>query len=237
MQKLLIIKTGATFADTAATHGDFEHMFSRGLGLDPKHIHVHAAASQGPLPDPMRYCGVLVTGAHSMVTDGDRWIERLGKWLHMVAALEKPILGVCYGHQLLGQAFGGRAGPHPKGLEVGTVEIARTAAAIDDPLFNSLPESFPVHVTHRQSILELPYDTVVLAANAHDPHQAIRIDDRVWGVQFHPEFSPEITRDYINRQRAELQQQGQAPEQLLEQVRETADSHALLRRFAAICGF
>ncbi len=172
-----------------------------------------------------------------MVTDADEWIAGLQIWLRAAARTTAPVLGVCYGHQLIGQAFGGRSGPHPAGPEVGTVEITRTAAALDDPLFSNLPEHFPVHVTHHQSVLRLPAGAVVLAANDHDPHQAIRIGNNIWGVQFHPEFTAGVTEDYIDRQHDILTAWGQDPSALRKRVCDTPLSNALLGRFASICGF
>ncbi|MEH6824629.1 MAG: glutamine amidotransferase [Motiliproteus sp.] len=236
MAKILIIKAGSTFPETIAKHGDFEQLFAQGLGLDTESLWIHEAYGPTPLPDPQHFCGVAITGAHSMVTDGDSWIEQLQSWLCQAAALDKPILGVCYGHQLMGQAFGGLAGHHLGGPEVGTVEITCTTAADNDLLFTHLPKSFAVHVTHHQTILKLPDNAVILAANQHDPHQAVRFGDRIWGVQFHPEFTAGVTRDYINQQRDALSEHEQDSTHLLKQVSNTPENNALLRRFSKICG-
>ncbi|MEH6473559.1 MAG: glutamine amidotransferase [Halopseudomonas sp.] len=236
LAKLLIIKAGSTFLDTISTHGDFEQLFAQGLGLDAESLCIHEAYGSTPLPDLRHFCGVAITGAHSMVTDGDSWIEPLQSWLCQAAALDKPILGVCYGHQLLGQAFGGLSGHHPGGPEVGTVAITCSTTADSDVLLNNLPKTFAAHVTHHQTILKLPDNAVILAANPHDPHQAVRFGNKVWGVQFHPEFSTAVTRDYVNQQRDILTEYDQDPTYLLEQVIETPESNALLRRFAELCG-
>jgi GMP synthase (glutamine-hydrolysing) len=236
LAKLLIIKTGSTFPDTISTLGYFEQLFAQGLGLGTESLWIHEAYGPTPLPDPQRFCGVAITGAHSMVTDGERWIEPLQSWLCQAAAMDKPILGVCYGHQLMGQAFGGISGHHPGGPEVGTVDITCTTTADDDLLFNNLPKNFAVHVTHHQTILRLPDNAVILAANQHDPHQAVRFGDKIWGVQFHPEFTADVTRDYLNQQLELLTEYDQDSTYLLEQVSDTPESNALLRRFAELCG-
>lgn len=235
MAKLLIIKTGSAYPDTVKIHGDFEQMFIQGLGLNQAQVEIHTAFDGTPLPDPDLYCGIVITGAQNMVTDTDSWIRSLSQWIKQAAVLETPILGVCFGHQLLGHALGGRVGPNPTGPEIGTVEIGITPEAANDPLFQDLPEQFLAHVTHQQSILDLPDDTVVLAVNGHDANQAIRIGDRIWGVQFHPEFTAPVTRDYINGQSDILTRHNQNPSSLLEQVCGTPCSNRLLRSFAAIC--
>ena len=90
MAKLLIIKTGSTFPDTISTHGDFEQLFAQGLGLSTESLWIHEAYGPTPLPDPKHFCGVAITGAHSMVTDDERWIEQLQIWLCKAAAMDKP---------------------------------------------------------------------------------------------------------------------------------------------------
>src|SRR5690606_38861481 len=107
------------------------------------------------------------------------------------------VLGVCYGHQLLAHALGGRVDDHPAGREVGTVELELDAAGEGDALFGATPAKFRAHATHRQSVLELPPGATVLARSAHDPHHAVRYAPTAWGLQFHPEFSVGIMRGYL----------------------------------------
>jgi GMP synthase (glutamine-hydrolysing) len=108
-----------------------------------------------------------------------------------------PILGVCYGHQLLAHALGGRVDYHASGREIGTVGIERLPAAEQDALLAAVPQQFSAHASHQQSVLELPAGAVTLARSAHDPNHAVRYAPRVWGLQFHPEFSVEIMRGYL----------------------------------------
>ena len=64
--------------------------------------------------------------------------------------------GICYGHQLLAKAAGGEAGYHPRGKEIGTVRVDLVDGHNGDALFQSLPNSFAAHVTHSQTVLQLP---------------------------------------------------------------------------------
>lgn len=114
------------------------------------------ARTSPALPNPADIAGVVVTGSHAMVSERAAWSERLGQWLKRCVDAEVPVLGICYGHQLLAHALGGRVGDHPAGLEIGTHAVELTPAARQDPLFAALPESFPAQFVHRQSALELP---------------------------------------------------------------------------------
>src|SRR5690606_3562878 len=95
-----------------------------------------------------------------------------------------------------------------------------------DPLLNILPERFKAQVTHAQSVKRLPPDATLLAGNDLEPHHAFRIGERTWGVQFHPEFSAEVMRAYI--------EETNANPQLLEQVKVADASENLLQRFVEL---
>ncbi|MEJ2471778.1 MAG: glutamine amidotransferase [Desulfuromonadales bacterium] len=237
MKKIHIIKAGEAFAETAAQHGDFDVMIRRGLGVADEQVGVIAAYRGEPLPPPAHCSGIVITGAHCMVTDDLPWSLAIEAWIPKVLAHKVPLLGICYGHQLLGRAMGGTVADHPKGKEVGTFPINLQPASQQDPLFGALPDHFPVHTSHTQSVITLPPGAVLLAANAFEPHHAMRIGSCAWGVQFHPEYDTQVARDYILAQADSLQQSGRDVAALLADVRQTPSAAALLRKFACLaCG-
>lgn len=234
MKKLHIIKAGSTFAETATKYGDFEEMTLRGLDLDRALVSVTNAYRNEELPSPVNCSGAVITGAHCMVTDELPWSLAIEDWIRTIIAADVPLLGICYGHQLLGRAMGGRVDYHPQGKEVGTFDIRLSSAHRTDPLFGGLPRQFPVHATHSQSVLDLPAGAILLAENDFEPHHAFRIGRCAWGVQFHPEYDSRIMRDYIEAQADSLTQAGQDVTALLSQVRETPEASSILKRFAQI---
>jgi GMP synthase (glutamine-hydrolysing) len=234
MKKLFIIKAGSTFADTAAKYGDFDEMTCRGLGLARNVLHVVNAPQDGPLPSPELCHGVVITGAHCMVTDNLPWSLAIEAWIPSLVEAKVPLFGICYGHQLLGRAMGGLVDYHPRGKEVGTVSVSRHPESDDDPLFSKLPQQFPVHATHAQSVRTLPAGAVLLAGNAFEPHHAFRLGSCAWGVQFHPEYCRQIAKDYIMAQVDSLTQAGQDVSLLLQTLRETPEANSLLTNFAQL---
>ncbi len=235
MQRFLIIKTGGTFPDYAGEHDDFEHWTARAMGLGPEQWDCVDVRVNEPLPDPDRYVGSVITGSHDMVTDEFPWIAATGEWICQAVAASHPLLGICFGHQLMAQALGGEAGYHPDGPEIGTVPVILSPEAKDDPLFADLPEIFPAHVTHSQCALTLPPESVLLAQSDHEPHQAFRVGRRAWGVQFHPEFDAPATRHYVRMQAEKLEAMGLNAATVESGVTETPASTGLLKRFAALC--
>jgi len=233
---VLILKTGETLSTLRAQGEDFEDWIRAGLGLPSLRAPVVNVYRGDALPDPAVLAGVVITGSPAMLTDAAPWNETASVWLRAALACGVPLLGICYGHQLLAQACGGYVDYHPAGREIGTVPVRLTAAARDDELLADLPAHFSAHVTHSQAVLRLPPSAVLLGASAHDAHQAFRVGDRAWGVQFHPEFTAAVMRTYVQERRAVLRQEGFDVEALLRDIGETPAARSVLRRFAARCG-
>lgn len=233
MSRLLIVKTGETLPDLRA-RGDFEDWITRGLGLAPADVDVVAPAAGEALPAPDAPRGVVVTGSSAMVSAREPWSERTAGWLARAVGAGTPVLGICYGHQLLAHGLGGAVGPNPRGREIGTVEVRPTRAARGDPLLRALGAGALAHTTHVESVLALPPGAVRLAENEADPHQAFAVGERAWGVQFHPEFDAAAIRGYLEARRDDLRREGLDPDALLARVRDTPTGPRLLSRFAAL---
>ena len=229
---LVILKAGDTFDALRDAQGDFEHWVARGLGDTRLPVVVLDPRRGDTLPAPGALSGVVLTGSHSMVSHREDWSETTASWLAGIVASGTPVLGICYGHQLLAHALGGEADDHPAGLEIGTVTVCLTDAAADDALFHDLPHAFPAHVVHRQSALRLPDGAVRLAGNAFEPNQAFRVGERAWGVQFHPEFDAAAMCGYIDAVADDLRAEGKDPAALRNGVAATPTAAQLLGRFA-----
>lgn len=226
----LILQTGHPTA-TMRRHGGFAHWIRVGAGLARDEVVVVDVEHGEALPTGDGFAGVMVTGSAAMVTDRLDWSERSADWLREAAHAGLPLLGICYGHQLLAHALGGEVGDSPNGREMGTVAVDLTAAAASDPLFAGLPDPLIVQATHLQSVLRSPPGAVVLAGNAHDACHALRWGESAWGVQFHPEFSALHMRGYIRARSDALANEGRSARALLAGVTATPDGRRVLRRF------
>jgi GMP synthase (glutamine-hydrolysing) len=231
---LAILKTGCKIDALRPTPGDYEDWIAAGMGWEPDRLLVIDAAPGGLLPAPREVSGIAITGSGAMVTEQAPWMRDAAAWLAEAVLLEVPVLGICFGHQLLGHALGGRVDFNPRGVEVGTVEVTLTGPAAQDPLFRVLPPGFPAQVSHRQSVLELPPGATLLARSGMEPHQGFAVGPRAWGVQFHPEFDERIIARFVAYYREILERQGRSARALQETVRPAPQSQRLLKRFAGI---
>ena len=234
MKKLLIIKTGSTFPSISKEYGDFEDFIINQLDMSRDAVIVSDVLQKQTLPELKDIYGIIITGSHSMVTDYEEWSVKLSKWLRKLMTDPVPTLGICYGHQLLADAFGGKVGYHPKGRELGEGTITVTEEGKKDKLFENMPEKFPGYVAHSQTVLELPAGSVILAQNDFEKHHGVLFHDKIWGVQFHPEFNAGITNLYIEETRQYLDKQGQNSDHLSEPVGENEYGKLFLQRFMEI---
>jgi GMP synthase-like glutamine amidotransferase len=142
-----------------------------------------------PIPDLSPYAALLAFGGPANV-----WQEQQYPWLiaekaairQFVAELRRPFLGVCLGHQLLAEAFGGMVGPMQR-AEAGLSQLQLTEAGRGDALFGGLGEPLVAMQWHGAEVKALPDRAVTLAGNEACPIQAFRLHERAYGLQFHVE--------------------------------------------------
>ena len=226
--RLLIVQTGSTHL-----HGDYPRWFERTLGFEMPLVKAHAGERLLPALDRTRPGGIIVTGSPLSVIENAPWMLQLGEELLQVGARGTQVLGVCFGHQLLARAAGGRVVLNPRGREIGTVRVQLTEAGRKDPLFSWADEAeIEVQATHMDAVDPLPRGAAVLASNENSAAQAYRLSETVAGVQFHPELWPAAMRDLILSRRDKLQAEGRDADALASQVREVRAAE-ILRAFAA----
>lgn len=238
---ILIFKTGELPRRVTESLGPYERAFLNLLG-DERCVVVDAR--KDPLPEP-DWAGVIITGSPASTYDGDGWIARSEDFLRRAADRAVPLYGVCFGHQLLAQAFGGKVEKCQHGWELGTAAITLTRDGKSDPLFAGMPEAFPAQQSHGDVVTVLPPGAITLAQNDHWPYQAFKLGDAMWGTQFHPEFTATIMANMIHALTAVLPpaafprrppDRGAIREGLLADVRETPAAQRCLANFLGIVG-
>jgi len=236
MKKILIVKAGKTYPDVIREFGDFEDWILAGMNLDPLKAELLPAYKNVTLPDPDLFCGIVITGSHNDVTEHLPWVESLATWIGKLPNTTVPVLGICFGHQLLAWSLGGQVADHPGGKEMGTVEVELNDKGIDNPVLNVLPKHFKAHVNHSQTVNQLPRHAIRLAGNSFESTHAFSFGKNILGVQFHPEYTTEIMKAQIKTEYNKLKTFNLSPEKLLEKVEEFAYGNQLLLRFKMQCG-
>ena len=189
MERLRFGLLQAAHNDTNTTRN-----FRRELDADLVEFDVN----NGDLPPHTEFDALVVTGSRASVYWDKDWIDPLVEYVGKAAADGVPILGVCYGHQVLAEALGGRVSGMDD-FELGYNEVEQVD---DDPLFAGISRAFTVFTSHGDTVAELPPGAELIARNDYGVHGFRRGD--CWGVQFHPEYDIETAREIAESKRERL---------------------------------
>jgi GMP synthase-like glutamine amidotransferase len=163
-------------------------------GLPPRSL----VPAFGDYPDRPEACDAyILTGASAGVYDRDPWIGALLDFLRAARGRAR-LVGVCFGHQAMAQAFGGRVIKSPKGWGVGlhAYDVLARQPWMDDVRQVSLSAS------HQDQVVELPRAATLIAGSDFCPYAMLAYDDTpAISIQPHPEFTPAFSAALIERQR------------------------------------
>lgn len=204
--KLGILETGQPPESARERFGDYPSMFRALLGPDA-YDYATFDVQQGELPSSAQACeAYLVTGSSAGVYDPLPWIAPLKDFL-VAARGRVPLVGVCFGHQIMAEAFGGKVVKSPKGWGVGlhTYEVCTREAWMDDAA------PIAVAASHQDQVVELPPNARVVAASQFTPFGMLAYDDQpAISIQLHPEFDPAYAKALIEARRGTRYTDGQA---------------------------
>lgn len=202
-----IIETGTVNEALRSRHGDYPAMFEALLcRADPKLDFGTWHAADGEVPaDPAACDAWLITGSRHGVYDDLPWIEPLEAFLRAARAARRPIIGVCFGHQILAEALGGRAVKSEKGWGVGVheYEVIRRPGWM-----GGAPDRVAVHALHQDQVVEVPDDAAVLATSPFCEYAMLAYGDPeapdAISVQPHPEFDAGFMRELVELRTGDL---------------------------------
>lgn len=226
--RLVILRTGDAVPSVAARRGDFfQWIESTVRAVYPGELVEVDVRSIEPTDELLDARGFFVTGSSSSVTERAPWMLRTEAFLRRIVAANKPVLGICFGHQILAQALGGMVVKNPRGREMGTVPVTMQTS---DPLFDGLARVFLVNATHVDTVGELPDGAEVLATTALEPTAAYRVGSARC-VQFHPEIDGDVMRGYIEARQTILEGEGLDVPEMLGRAVDTPAGARILTNF------
>jgi len=167
--------------------------FGDWLTADGLRVDVVPAYDGTPLPDRLKHDAVLVMGGGYLPDDDNKapWLPRTRALVAEALVSGAPVFGICLGGQLLAHVAGGEVQGDVGAPENGSTPVTLCEDAADDALFHDLPPVVPAIEHHVDAVTALPPGAAWLARSERCPYQAFRVGETAWGVQFHPEVTPD----------------------------------------------
>jgi GMP synthase (glutamine-hydrolysing) len=176
MQRLRIGLLNAAYDDA-----DARRNFRREVDADLVEFH----GPSGEVPTTYDFDGAIITGSKASVYWDEEWIDLLKSWVDEAIERDMPMLGICWGHQLLADVLGGEVESMDE-YELGYRTVQHSG---DSMLFDGIDEEFTVFTTHSDRVANLPPDATLIAENDYGIHGFEQ--GHVFAVQFHPEYDQE----------------------------------------------
>lgn len=198
MTHVAIVKTGAPPPALAARHGDYPAMFSAllGGGYDVETFDAQA----GEWPDASGFDAAIITGSPAGVYEPDPWIGRLLDWIRGAKG-QTGLVGVCFGHQAMAQALGGRVEKSGRGWGVG---LHRYDVGMIEPWMTPTAATVAIPASHQDQVVEKPVDARVILSSAFTPFAGLAWDADAISFQGHPEFTRAYAADLTGGRREQI---------------------------------
>ena len=198
MTRVAVLRTGGPPPALAERHGDYPAMFRALLGDGCAFEAFDSRA--GEWPDPAAFDAAVITGSSAGVYEPDPWIADLLDWIREARG-RTGLIGVCFGHQAMAQALGGRVEKSERGWGVGLhrYDVVSTEPWMDPPL-----QTVAIPVSHQDQVIEKPAAARVILRSDFTPFAGLAWDDDAISLQGHPEFTPAYAADLTGGRRERI---------------------------------
>lgn len=185
--KIGILQCDATNENFRDEHGDYPGMFiSLFQSIDPELQFAVFDVRLEQYPQTPQECDAyLITGSRFSVYDDEEWIHKLEKFVVELHSEKHPLLGICFGHQMIARALGGKTEKAIQGWGVGVQSYRKTKTK---SWLKPDLENFSLLAVHQDQVTQLPLGAELIAESEFCPNAAFRIDDHILTFQAHPEF-------------------------------------------------
>ena len=206
--KIAILEADHVAEHLRVIHGSYPEMFTQLLQWADGSVVCDAfTVIDGQYPDSMRdYDGFLITGSRFSAYDSETWIAKLMAYVKELYRARKPLVGICFGHQLIAQALEGATERAKQGWGIG----ARTSRLYYRPQWmKTLPEKneFTLLHSHQDQVTKLPKHAALLAGNSFCPNAMYQLGETILTFQGHPEFTKQYCLGLMGMRKEQLGQE------------------------------
>ncbi|MCE0494588.1 glutamine amidotransferase-related protein [Vibrio salinus] len=199
MMKIGIIECDKVAPDLAKDYGEYADMIMATLSPHASFEFTLFNAVNCELPDKNDDCGgYIITGSTHDAYSDQQWIHSLVDWIRLCDEQKKPLIGICFGHQIISLALGGTVRKSEKGWGIGmSVNEVHESPQWMTPHLDVLN----LLVSHQDQVIDIPDSMKIIASSEFCPNYMLSKDDHILTVQGHPEFSVEFDRKLVERKK------------------------------------
>ncbi|MNM81175.1 amidotransferase [compost metagenome] len=190
--RLCIIENGLVPDELRERFGSYPQMIERWIApaLPEASFAYVSPVSGEALPDPREYDGYLLSGSRHSSYENSEWMQGLVAFLQRLRDLRKPVFGICFGHQIMADAFAGQTTKAEQGWGVGAEEYRYGSPQLNDA---------PVFIFHQDQVTRVPPQAHVVGGSPHCPNGVLAYEFPALSVQYHPEFSAAYVQALLDR--------------------------------------
>ena len=201
--RLGVLQAGRVPDEMAGEHADYDQLFVNLLGAN-EFDYRHWAVLDGEFPNSTNDADAwLITGSRFGAYEDHDWIPPLEVFIREVFAANQPLVGICFGHQIIAQAMGGKVEKFSEGWSVGHVEYD-----LDETVFGTetLPKTDKTALLafHQDQVVEAPDSARTVGSTDFCKHAALLYGNKALTIQPHPEFYSEFIGGLLEARRAIL---------------------------------
>jgi len=186
--KIGILQTGHSPEGLVADYGDYGDMFVQLLDGRDFEFQIYSVVDNVFPSDVHQADGWLITGSKHGAYEDHPWIPPLEAFLRAAYAANVPIVGICFGHQILAQALGGKVEKFSGGWSVGPTDYRTTDG-----------QDFTLNAWHQDQVVKRPADAKVLASSPFCENAMLAYGNKALTIQPHPEHAPEFVLELIDK--------------------------------------
>ena len=228
--KIIVIETGTMAEEFESKHGDYPSMFARLLGEQGLNLEVCRVVRGDDIPALESADGFLITGSRHGVYDNLPWMEPLKTFIQSCAQKHVPIIGICFGHQIMAEALGGKVVKSEKGWGLGP----STYTVTNKNLLTDAPDTLTINAIHQDQVVKKPADAEVICSSEFCEFAGLVYGGNApyaLSLQPHPEFKSDFVSDLISARRGDAYPVDVA-DSALAKMDNPLDSHRCAKWFA-----
>jgi GMP synthase-like glutamine amidotransferase len=202
--KICLLENDTVDSDMSSRYAGYGAMFQKlfqSIGCDWEFTYFKTFSNHFPTHYDT-FDAVLLTGSRADSFSDETWVVTLREHVSSLIAIKKPLLGICFGHQLIAKCMGAQVARAPQGWGMGCMHYDWHHQHA--PYLTDRPDHVALLASHQDQVFALPPGAKLLASSMFCPIAAYTVDNHIFCVQAHPEFDTQYCTYLLDKRRSQM---------------------------------